>query len=192
MEDRELEIWREEWRSETEPLPEIKSKIKRESRRFVLGNIVAAAAAIAALVFSAMVALRDPSPEKIAWAVGIWVLTFVAGGYRVWNQRGVWRPAAQTTRAFVELSYNRAMAKVRAIRFASYVMLAWIAYYAALTVWRWNVIWPDVKADPGGWALTLGGVLLMLAAAFLWLGWQRRRKIAGLEEAKKILEEMKQ
>jgi Na+/melibiose symporter-like transporter len=192
MEDRELEIWRQEWRDETAPLPEIKKKIERRNRRFLLSNMVAVVGLVAILVFATVVAWRDPRPEKIAWAVGIWVLGFVGSGYRLWVQRGTWRPAAQTTRAFVELSYNRAVAKVRAIRFGFYGILVWVAYYAALAVWKWNVVWPDVKADPGDWALALGGVLLMLAAAFLWLAWLRRRKVVELEEAKKLLEEMKQ
>ena len=60
-EDRELELWREQWTSAAEPLPEIRKKIRRKNFFFVVSNALSATALLAALIFAAIVVRHDPS-----------------------------------------------------------------------------------------------------------------------------------
>lgn len=190
IEDRELESWRAEWRQATLPLPEIHRKIKRQNRRFYLSLAAAAVAFVSALILSIAAVRQDPSPERIAWAVGIWVLAFGGGAYRLWNQRGTWRPATQSTRAFLDLSRKRALAKIRSVRVAFYIISAWLAFCAGIVAWRWNIFGPDIKAHPADYLLALGAVVVIMLFAFLYLAWVRRRQIADLKETECLLQEM--
>lgn len=190
IEDRELESWRAEWRQATLPLPEIHKKIKRQNRRFYLSLVAAALAFVGALIFSIVAVRQEPSPERIAWAVGIWILALGSGAYRLWNQRGTWRPATQSTRAFLDLSRKRALAKIRSVRVAFYVIPAWLVFCAGIVAWRWNVFGPDMKAHPTDYLLAFGAVVVILLLAFLYLAWVRRRQIAELKEAEQLLQEM--
>jgi flagellar biogenesis protein FliO len=191
IEDRELESWREQWRSVAEPLPEIQRRVKRQNFRFVMSNLVAAIAFVVALILAVMAVRQEPSRLRIGWAVGIGILVFVCAGYRMWAQRGTWRPGTQSTRAFVELWHRRVMAKIRLIRAGLYLVPAWIVFCAALAAANWTAIGPDIHAHPTDWLQVLGAVFLMVLGAVLWLAWYRRRKLAELHEVKGILDEMK-
>lgn len=192
IEDRELEIWREQWRSVAEPLPEIQRNIKRQNLHFVIGNVVAASGFLGALILALVAVRQEPSPLRIGWAVGISVLAFVCAGYRMWVQRGTWRPETQSTRAFVELWHRRVMAKIRLVRVAIYLIPAWILFCAVLAAANWAVIGPDVKAHPTDWLLALGAIFLMVLVSLLWLVWYRRPKLAERDKViKRILDEMK-
>jgi hypothetical protein len=104
--DTELEIWRQEWRDQTEPLPELRKKIKRQ-------NLRTAAAIVAigvCLAVSTSVALKTRSPFMAGLAAGIVFASVFMGGYAWWVRRGAWKPTAQTTLAYAELVHRRAIA----------------------------------------------------------------------------------
>ena len=189
-EDRELELWREQWTSAAEPLPEIRKKIRRKNFFFVVSNALSATALLAALIFAAIVVRHDPSRLRVGWAIGITLLIFVGGGYRLWVQRGTWRAETESTKAFVELWHRRVLAKLRLLHAASYLVACWITFCAVLAAINWAAIAPDVHAHPTDWLKVLGAVVLMVAGMYIWLAWYRRRKLAELNEAKKILDEL--
>src|SRR5215467_3267353 len=111
VEDHELETWREHWRGVPTTLPAIHRKIKRQNFWFLVSNLIAVVGAIGALTFAAWAVAQEPSRLRIAWAIGIFVLGCVCGGYRVWYQRGTWRPETRSTRAFLELWQKRVISK---------------------------------------------------------------------------------
>ena len=191
IEDRELDIWREQWRSVAELLPEIQRKIKRQNLRFMISNLTAAILLIAVLIFAMWAVRQNPSRLRIGWGVGISVLVFVSAGYRLWVQRGTWRAESQSTRAFVELRHRRLTARLRLIRMANYLLPAWLVFCAALAAANWTTIGPDVRAHPSDWLWVLGSISLMMLASFLGLAWFRRRKLAELHSVERTLEEMK-
>jgi len=190
-EDRELDIWREQWRSVADPLPEIQRKIKRQNLRFVISNVAAAILLLAILIFVMWAVRQNPSRLRIGWAAGIFVLVFVSAGYRLWVQRGTWRAESQSTRAFVELRHRRLTARLRLIRMAHYLLPAWLMFCAVLAAANWTTIGPDVRAHPTDWLWVLGSVFFMTLGSFLGLAWFRRRKRAELRRVEKTLEEMK-
>jgi len=191
VEDHELETWREQWRSMSTASPAIHRKIKRQNFWFVVSNLVAVVGAMGALIFAAWAVRQEPSRLRIAWAIGILVLVFVCAGYRLWSQRGTWRPETQSTRAFVELWQKRVMSKLRVVRIAFYLIPGWVVFCAILAATNWSVCGPDMRAHPTDWLETLAIIVAMLTASFLWLAWYRRWKLRELAEAKRMLDEMR-
>ncbi len=193
IEDRELDIWREQWSSVAEPSAVFQRKvqqwIKRQDRRFVLGNLLTVIAFLGILIFA--VFMRHQSNWMgTGWATGICVLVFVSAGYRVWVMRGMWRPETQSTRAFVELWHKRVAARIRLLRISIYVSLGWIIFCAALTAANWTTIGQDVRGHPKDWVEVLVACVLMQPVIWYWAVWLRRRKLAELNEVRKILNEM--
>jgi hypothetical protein len=130
--DTELEIWRQEWRDQTEPLPELRKKIKRQ-------NLRTAAAIVAigvCLAVSTLVALKTRSPFMAGLAAGIAFASVFMGGYAWWVRRGAWKPTAQTTLAYAELVHRRAIARARIVRFAFYFLLIATVLLAGFVAWN--------------------------------------------------------
>ena len=155
--DRELDSWREQWSSVAGPPAEfqrkVQERIKRQERRFTLGNLLAVIAFLGLLIFAVFMRHRSTwmGPD---WSTGIVVLVFVAAGYRIWFSRGTWRPQTQSTRAFVEVWHKRVTARIRLLRISVYLSLGWIIFCAGLTAANWATIGRDVGAHPKA----LGGV----------------------------------
>jgi hypothetical protein len=193
IEDRELDSWREQWSGVAEPASEFQRKIwqriKRHDRRFVVGNVLEAFAFTGILIF-AVILRHQSSWLGTGWATGICILVCVSVGYRIWILRGTWRPETQSTRAFVELWQRRVLARMRLLRIAVYVSMGWIAFCAVLALANWGTIGPDVKARPRDWLEVLVACVLMQPVIWFWVGWLRRRKVAELNEVRKLLDEM--
>jgi hypothetical protein len=175
--DLELETWRREWRTSTEPLPELKRKIRRQN----LQTIAAVLAICVCLAFSTAEALRTRSSFMAGLAAGIAFTSVILGGYTWWVRRGAWKPAAQTTSAYLELSCKRAVAKARTIRFSFYFLLAAILLFAILFAWNWRAFSPRE-------ALILGALVMEL---FLFRRYGRRQN-REIEETKKLLEQTRE
>ena len=164
IEDRELDGWREQWNGIAEPPAEferkIRQRIRRQDRRFVLGNLLTVIAFLGLLTF-ALFMRRQSSWMGTGWATGICILVFVSVGYRVWVLRGTWRPQTQSTRAFLDLWRTRVEARIRLLRISVYVSLGWIIFCAVLTAANWATIGQDVKAHPKAWVVVLVVCVLM-------------------------------
>src|SRR5580693_5836934 len=101
-EDRELDAWREQWSSIANTSPDserkIHRRIKQQSQRFVIGNVLTAIAFAGILLF-AVVARHQLMSIGTGWVPGICVLVVVSVAGRIWILRETWRPETQTTRA---------------------------------------------------------------------------------------------
>ena len=198
IEDRELDAWREQWKSAAEPSAEfqrdfqrkVQQRIQRQDRRFMLGNILSVIAFLGLLIF-AWYMRHQASWMGAGWSTSICVLVFVTAGIRIWVLRQMWRPETQSTRAFVELWYKRVEARVRLLRISTYLSIGWLILCAALMAVNWPIIGQDFRAHPRGW-IALLVVCVLMQPVMLWYGagWLRRRKLAELNEVKKILDEM--
>jgi Na+/melibiose symporter-like transporter len=193
IEDRELDIWREQWSSVAKPpaefLSNVQQRIKRQDRRFVAGNVLSVIALLGILVFAVFIRNQSESMGT-GWAAGICVLVFVAVGCRVWMLRRTFRSETQSTRAFLELWQKRVEARIRLLRLSVYLSLGWIIFCAVLTAANWKIIGQQVSAHPRDWVELL--VVCVLMQPVLWYGvaWFRRRKLAEWNEVKQILNEM--
>jgi O-antigen/teichoic acid export membrane protein len=194
IEDRELDAWREQWVSIAEPPQDfqrkVQQRIKRQDRRFVLGNVLSVIAFLGLLIF-ALVMRHQSSWMGTGWSTSVCVLVFLSAGVRIWVLRRTWRAETRSTRAFVELWHKRVAARIRLLRISTYLSIGWLIFCAALTAVNWSTIGQDVKVHPKAWVALLVACVLMQVVV-LWYGaaWLRRRKLAELNEVTKILDEM--
>ena len=125
------------------------------------------------------------------WGTSVCVLAFVVAAFRIWFLRGTWRPETQSTRAFVELWHKRVTARIRLLRISVYLSLGWIIFCAVLTAANWATIGQDFNAHPKAWvALLVACALMQYPVLWYAVAWFRRRKLAELNEVKKILDQM--
>jgi hypothetical protein len=193
IEDRELDIWREQWGSVVEPPAgfqrKVQQRIKRQDRRFLLGNLMTVIAFLGILVLALFVRHQAGSIGT-GWATGICVLVFVSTGVRVWVLRRTWRPQTQSTRGFVELWHKRVAARIRLLRISIYLSLGWVIFCVVLTAANWATIGGDVRAHPREWVGLLVACVLMQPVLWYWAAWLRHGKLAELNEVTKFLDEI--
>jgi Na+/melibiose symporter-like transporter len=192
-EDRDLDLWREQWADAAPPSADFRrqarKRIRVQDRRFLLGNLLSAVAFGGMLIFATTLS-RQASWLGAGWATGVCVLVFVSVGLRLWVLRRTWRAESQSIRAFVELWRRRALARIRLLRISIYVSLGWLVCCAVLTAANWATIKLDVNAHPRDWLEVLVACVLMQPVLWLGAAWLRRRKLAELSEVEKLLREI--
>ena len=175
--DTELESLRQEWRDQTEPLPDLKKKIRRQNLRTVLAILTICVC----LAISTAVALRTRSFFMAGVAVGIAFGSLFLGSYAWWVRRGAWKPTAQTTLAYAELSYRRAVAKARTVRFSLYFLLV----ATLLLIIFVGVNWKNFRTRDGV-------VIAALVTESFFLKRLERRKRSEIEETRKLIDDINQ
>jgi len=175
--DTELESLRREWRDQTEPLPDLKKKIRRQNVR----TVVAILAIGVCLAISTATALRTRSFFMAGVAVGIAFGSLFLGGYAWWVRRGAWKPTAQTTLAYAELSYRRAIAKTRTVRFSFYFLLV----ATLLLIIFVGLNWKNFRTRDGV-------VIAAMVTESFFLKRQERRKQSEIEETRKLIDDINQ
>jgi hypothetical protein len=175
--DAELEVWRGEWRERTEPFPMLKRKIRRQNLR----TVAAVAAIVICLALSTSGALRTGNSFLVGLAVGIGFAGALQGSYAWWARRGAWGPAAQTTLAYAELAYKRAVASARTTRFSFRFLLIATLLGAGLVAWHWREF---LRVE------TL--VLVAMVIELFLLNDNRVRAQKAVPEAAKLMEQTRQ
>jgi hypothetical protein len=171
--DTELATWQQEWRAQTEQLPDVRKKIRRQDRQ----TMIAIALACICMVLSALAAWRMHRAFYSGLAAGIWFSCLTMGAY-VWRvRRGTWKPAAQTTAAYIELWHKRAVAKERIARFAFRFLLAASILYAGFAAWNWE----DFSARSAV-------VLAAMTAELFLFDYIARKKRQEIKTTQKLLE----
>jgi flagellar biogenesis protein FliO len=193
-EDRELDIWREEWSSVAPPSPEfqrrVQEKIKVHDRRFWLGNLLAVAALLWMLILAVYQLSHPASRLEKGSAIGLIVLLFVSAASRLWFMRGTWRTETRSIRAFVELWQRRVLSQIRGLQIGIYIAIGWLVFCAALAAANWATVWLELMAHPASClALTL---IILLVLPLIWFGVMRlrRSKVAELNAVTKLLKVM--
>ena len=192
--DREMRDWMEDWRDDAPPGAEARAAILRHVRRRsrTLALVTAGDLVVTILLlglFGALLA-RAREPETIAVLVAGGLLAVSALGLATWNRRGIWRPSAETTEAFLEISLLRCRRSLRAVRYSYGIMVV-----EALLLVPWLVIGilrrPDTR--PFGWNpyLFYGALLALIFGAMLlgcrWYARRVRRERQVLREARRDL-----
>ena len=193
-EDREVELWREQWSGVAPPSPEflrqVQKRIKVQDRRFWLGNLLAVGGVVGMLILAVYQLNHQASSIEKGRAAGLCVLVFVAVICRLWFMRGTWRAETQSIRPFVELWHRRVLSQVRRLQISIYLAIGWLAFCAALAAANWATIRPELMADPTVYLAMMLVLVLMLRAIWFGLMWFRRRKVAELNEVTRLLEEI--
>lgn len=195
MEDRELDNWREQWNGVAEYSPEfqctLQQKIRRQERRFLIGNLLTLLVLVGVLIFAAVLRLQA-GWLGTGWATGVCVFVVVSAAYRLRILRGTWRAEMQSTRAFMELWRRRIQARIQLLRIGIFLAFAWVIFCGVLTVVNWTTIGPNVKLHPGDWLTVLVASVLMQPVLWFWAAWLRRRSLAELNAVEQILNQIKE
>ncbi len=193
-EDREVDLWREQWSGVAPLSPEflrqVQKRIKVQDRRFWLGNLLAVAALAGSLIFAVYQLNHYASRFEKGEAIGVCVLLLVAVTCRLWLMRGTWRAETQSTRAFVELWQRRVRSRIRGLQIGIYISIGWLVFCAALAAANWAAIKVVLMNDPLACLVLMGIIGIMLPVIWFGLMWLRRRKVAELNEVTRLLEEM--
>ena len=179
--DAELDTWRRQWQAGTdEPgrdglAMEVRARVARESRLMRLGLI--APILVTAVIGGGVImhALRTGLAQDAVLAVEAWLFILVIWGGCLWIARGTWRPFAESTAAFVDLSIRRCRANLRTFPFATALYVCQVAIVVLLKA-QYLPVSAVLTAPP---TLLLGGVGF---PAFLLGGfWYARKQRAELE-----------
>jgi len=189
-EDQELATWMDDWQSEeprsaADPAIDAATILRQVKRRslglklLTAGELVLAAGALIGLT---LFALRHPDPIDVAVMASFCLLTLAALVFALWNRRGLWSPAAETTAAYLALARNRARRRQEALR-VSWGLLA--AETALFIPWIWHTLHAG-GGKPGllSYALSYGYLALVvgvMAVGIAWLERWTRREMAGLK-----------
>lgn len=178
--DTELETWRQQWRDQTEPLPELKRRIRRQNQRSALAVV----AICVCLAVSAIAAWRTRSAFVAGIGAGIGFAGLVMGAYILRIRRGSWKPSAQTTLAYAELSHKRAVARVRTLRFSFWFLL--------LTSVALGIFLVALGLHGGSFHLRDKIIFPALVIELFFLKYQEKRKQREVEQTRKFLEDIKE
>lgn len=181
--DDELRDWMADWQAEPEPALEVRDairrRVQRKSLRMALAAILETVFALAMLAFVVWSALREPTLINAGAMACLALLILWATGCSLWYLRGTWRPNAETTSAFLDLSILRCQRRLRAVR-AGW----WLLALELAVMIPWIVL--SLKAKTAGFGLL--AVLTVLVSAFLIVAEKRtRRELREWEETRKSL-----
>jgi len=178
--DTELDMWREQWQSETTIPADLRRKVERQSRGMKLGVINAVLVTLSVGGFTAAWAVRAAQRDVILLALGTWIFITTAWAFQIGLNRGKWSPSAMSTNAFIELSIRRCRSALIAATFGACLFvselvfcLTWI-YHHSIGPRKPVLTWLFFSSVP------IDLVWLATIAFFSWLVWHRRKKRAEL------------
>jgi drug/metabolite transporter (DMT)-like permease len=189
-EDEELRAWMDDWRFSEPADPGAAADpaaILRQVKRRSLGLKLLTAGELlfvaSVLVVLTLFTLRHPDPMDVAVMAGLSLLALGAVAFTLWNRRGLWSPAAETTAAYRALSRARARRRQEALRAARWLLLAETALFLP---WIWHTLHTGPQPPrPFHYAMAYGYLALVvgaMAAGIAWLERYTRRELAALEE----------
>jgi hypothetical protein len=174
----ELDTWRMLWqeRLEAPAAADLRDRVARETRR---KRIEMAGSILVTILIGGWVIARAIASGKlhdVALAVESWIFIAVIWIGALWIDRGNWRPLADTTTGFVELTIRRCRSALAGVRFGLYLYLAQLAF---ILFWQFRYSGTEPAVLLTSWpVILLGwlGVPLLIAFAV----WFTRRKRAEL------------
>lgn len=198
QEDHELSAWMDDWQSEepcsaTGPAADhaidaaaILRQVKRRSLGLKLLTAAELLLAAGAVVGLTLFALRHPDPMDVAVMASFCLLTLAALAFALWNRRGLWKPLAETTAAYLALARNRARRRQEALR-VSWGLLA--AETVLFIPWIWHTLHTgggkpgalSYALSYGYLALVVGAMAVLLACLERWTRRERARLDTGGE-----------
>ena len=179
--DLELAAWRTDWQapqtSDAAMLRlDLRRLVERKRRNMALGLAGQLLFGVAMLAFSAWFASTRPTLEWILWAAVIWAGTFFAAGFAVWNKAGTWKALSQSNAAFLDLSRQRCLRELSAMRIGRWFLAVQLAI---VTVWlSWDYAMRRLPMGPYFFGVA---VTILLAAGYLeWFAARERRSLRDL------------
>jgi hypothetical protein len=127
-------------------------------------------------------ALRAGQVIDAVLAVECWLFIVVTWAGCLWLARGTWRPLADTTAAFVDISIRRREANIRSASFGACLYVLQFLFIVLVKIFSSAVGAVAVLTSP--YVILLGWLGLPLVSA--WMVWFRRRQRAQLEHLRAL------
>ena len=158
---------------------EIERRVRRQTLRMGLTAASEAAVLLAALAFSWRTATaRDAGAPEWLVSGGVVLVTLLAGIFSLSNRRGLWRARSESASDFLSLLERRAVARLRACRFALWLLSAETLAFA---------LWLPFAAEPDPASILRG--YLFLAA---WSGGALLLTLAVRHRARRALDALRE
>jgi len=177
--DLELTDWRTDWLanevSDAAMLrPDLHRLVDLKRRRMALALFGELLFGAVMLTFSAWFASRRPTLEWLLWAAVIWVGTFFAAGFKVWNKAGTWQALQQSNAAFLDLSRRRCLRELQAIHLGRWFLAVQSAIVASWLSWDFAIHRLPLLPYLFGIAVTI----LLASVSLVWFT-ARERRVRG-------------
>jgi hypothetical protein len=133
----DLQRWSAQWQSQPAGVAaeELRQSVMRETRMLRIGLILPVMVTLG--IGGSVIANAATEGSVAAWvmAAGVWL--FIASTWAVclFLARGTWRPRAETTAAFVEVSVQRCESALAAVPVASVLYVVQAAFVIAWKTW---------------------------------------------------------
>jgi hypothetical protein len=174
----EMDAWRLLWQTATEApvAADLRDRVARETRRRRVLLIAPIAVTATMGTWTLARVIDAPDFDNVVLTVEAWIFMAVAWAAGLWIDRGSWRPMADTTAAFVEISIRRCRATLLSLRLGG-VMYVWQLLFISL--WR-LATGTDAAVLLTSWSMILLG-WIGLPAFFAFVAIYGRIKRAELE-----------
>lgn len=178
--DSDMDGWRRLWHARPDSVvaADLQDRVARETRRRAVWMIAPVFVTVAIGGWITARAFGAPELDNIVLAVETWLYIALIWAGSLWIDRGTWRPLANTTAAFVEISIRRCSSTVSGLRFGALMYVVqflfivwWKRHYSGL---QWSDLltaWPVILI---GW---VGGPVFLAFVA-----WYSGRKRAELQQ----------
>ncbi len=191
--DVELEKWRRHWQGGPADAPRaddverLRRHVVRETRLIKLGMIAPVMVTVLIGGGAVLRALRSGEAIDVVLAVENWIFIIALWVGCLAIARGTWRPLADTTAAFVDLSIRRREANLRGATFGAW---CYVLQFLIVTVVMSIATSVEAVAVLTSWpVIVLGWVgVPSVFAALYWYRRRQRPELARLRELKRQLE----
>lgn len=156
----------------------IRQRVRRQSIRMILTTLFEVAGSAAMLVWVWDQSLDQPRSIALVGFFGTAVLIAVALGFSLWNRRGIWGPATESTMTFIELSLERQRRKLEALRFCPWFLALELAFLLPWSVWA-------LLSEPSPlwkWVFAFGWMAGMSALLLAWWAWYKKKTLREATE----------
>jgi hypothetical protein len=189
--DVDLDTWRRQWQAAPTDshreswAADLKEHVERDSRWIRISLV--APVLVTAVIGGGIVfhALRTEQTADIVLAAEAWVFILVTWFGSIRIARGTWRPLAETTAAFVDLSIRRCRANIRAVPFG---LALYVCQLIVVVLLRLSYA-PDWSAVLTAWPTVVLGAIVFpaLVVAAVWFTRRQRAKLEHLLDLQRQL-----
>jgi hypothetical protein len=181
--DVELEKWRRQWQggagteSRADEVERLRRRVTSETRWLKLGLIGPIFVTFGVGGGTILIALLTGWTVHLVIAIETWIFIAVCWIGSLWLARGTWRPLAETTAAYVDVSIRRRESYTRGATFCVCLYVFQLVFVALVVGSFMNLGIIGVLTSPQMIVIGWIGLPLVLVGAY----WFRRRQRAQLE-----------
>ncbi|HLF12914.1 MAG TPA: hypothetical protein VJA26_17065, partial [Gammaproteobacteria bacterium] len=181
-----------QWRTEANARNDVgfaedfRRRVTRESRLIRIGLIAPILVTIGFGGGFIARALTLASPADVMLAAEVWFFILVTWAGCLWIARGTWRPLAETTAAFIDISIRRCRSNLRGASFGAWLYVCQLLF---VVLWKFYSSSIELTVLLTAWPVILLG-WLGLPAFFALRFWFVRRQRAELDRLLELEHEL--